>query len=560
MSKKISFLEINSSYSHSMLSYGLIRAYVEAQLPDWQWLHVEATVKFPVADIAARVVKQSPDIVIGTVYIFNFNVVLAVCELVKKQLPSCWIVLGGPTFLGDNQVFLSNNRQISGVIRGDESSVPELLNVISTGSVATISGYCWIDDAGIYRDNGTALFAGELDQLPSPFKAGFIATDKPFCQLETSRGCNGNCQFCTSSESNGVKYFSIERCRSELQAIRAAGINEVRLIDRTFNEQQERTISLLDMFRDEFPTMKFHLEINPAKLSGKLLECLKRAPVGQLHVEVGIQSLNSQVLRSIKRPATVQSTLDGLKALLRIGRFELHADLIAGLPGQGIKDVIYDVEQLMIIGSHEIQLENLKLLPGTALRRCLPDGYEFNPQPLWEVTASPEMSSTELIYAEKLSHVIDSWYNTPQLHHCWCFAYRLIPRMLVDFGDFVTDKITQRSGKLSLEKRFLLLEEFCRDRVVKAAELCRFCMVAYGFVHPQFRTIKHVEDDLASSCSLWQLPEQHQTKRYIRMSCSYNVGDFFIDYNSEMIEGNYLYIFKLFYGRNVSEIIMKRES
>jgi radical SAM superfamily enzyme YgiQ (UPF0313 family) len=552
-SKKVLFLEINSSYSHSMLSYGMIRAYVEELVPEWQWFHTEATVKNSVTDIAAEVSEYSPDVVLATGYIFNITVLLTVCDLIKKQLPETAIILGGPTFLGDNQTFLRDNPQISGVIRGDESSVPELLN--STGrNIEHIPGYCWIAD-GVYADNGTALFDGELDQLPSPFQSNLITADKPFVQLETSRGCNGNCQFCTSSVSDGVKYFSLERCRTDLQAIGKSGINEVRLIDRTFNERPGRAIALLDMFREEFPAMKFHLEVNPAKLSDKVLERLELAPAGQLHIEVGIQSLNPQVLCRIKRPASVEGTLDGLTALLAIKRFELHADLIAGLPEQKIDDVLKDVEKLMTVGPHEIQLENLKLLPGTALRRDLPSGYKFNPQPLWEVTETPEMSSADLVYAARLSYVIDSWYNTPQLHKCWRFAFNIIPGMLVDFCDFVKDKITLNSGKLPLEKRFILLEEFCQDKSAQAAELCRFTMIANGFVYPEFKTVKAVGDDMENYQSIWKLTENHQIRRYITMKCSFNAGDFFAGLNNEIIEDQYCYIFKLYYGRNVAEIV-----
>ncbi len=539
-----------------MLSYRMIRSYCEQQVPDWQWLHTEATVKNRVDDITGKIVEQLPDVVMATAYIFNLTVLLKVCTLIKAQLPGVVIVLGGPTFLGDNQVFLNDNRQISGVMRGDESSAPRLLESLPD-DIENIPGFCWIDDNGLYRDNGLAEFSGELDLLPSPFQTGLIAVDKPFCQLETSRGCNGKCQFCTSSESNGVKCFSLERCRADLLAIRASGINEVRLIDRTFNDRPERAIALLDMFREKFAGMKFHLEINPAKLNIEILECLKQAPIDQLHIEIGVQSLNSQVLLRIKRPASVPATLAGLEELLRIERFELHADLIAGLPEQHIDDVVADVEQLMVIGPHEIQLENLKLLPGTTLRRELPVGYRFNPQPLWEVTETPTMTVADLDYATQISYVIDSWYNAPQLHKCWRFAFNLTPNMLVEFCKFVADEITLQRGKFPLEKRFILLEKFCHGKSTQAAELCRFAMIANGFVHPDYKTIKAVEYDAEHYRTLWALPEKHRVRRYITMSCSFNAGDFFVGNDCEIIDNQHKYIFSLFYGRNVCEILQK---
>ncbi len=554
-----------------MLSYGMIRSYAEEQVPEWQWQHIEGTVKNSAEEFVARVIKSSPDVVLATAYIFNLTHLIEVCALIKAQLPKVIIVLGGPSFLGDNQAFLDDNRQIHGVMRGDESSVPKLLKTIGKYLIsknsqnlfysAAIPGLCRVDDNGVYHDNGTAEFCGDLDLLPSPFQTGLLAVDKPFCQLETSRGCNGSCQFCTSSESNGVKYFSLERCRADLLAIQTNGINEVRLIDRTFNDRPVRACALLEMFGESFPQMKFHLEINPAKLTPELLERLRQAPNGQLHIEIGVQTLNSQVLKRIKRPATVQATLKGLKELLAIERFELHADLIAGLPEQSIGDIITDVEQLMAIGPQEIQLENLKLLPGTTLRRELPVGYKFNQQPLWEVFETPTMTASELNYAMQLSYIIDSWYNAPQLHWCWCFAFKLIPEMLVKFCTFVANDITLQQGKLPLEKRFMLLEKFCNGKSNQAAELCRFSMVATGFVHPSFKqTVKTIQADAEQYQTIWSLAKIEHAKRYITMACSFNVGDFFTGQADVIVEGQYRYIFKLFYGRNVCEIVMTQSN
>ena len=561
-----------------MLSYGMLRAYCEQQVPEWQWLHIEATIKNSVNDIANEVVEQAPDVVFATGYIFNLTRLLQVCDLIKSQLPRILIILGGPTFLGDNQTFLHDNRQISGVMRGDESSAPQLLEAVRLNVVALTSntlhnqqinracalpvyenilGFCWLNSAGVYCDNGIAEFDNDLDLLPSPFQTGLIATDKPFCQLETSRGCNGKCQFCTSSESNGVKCFSLKRCRADLLAIRASGINEIRLIDRTFNDRPERAVALLKMFRIEFAEMKFHLEINPAKLNNEIVECLGQAPVNQLHIEIGVQSLNPTVLKRIKRPASVSATIAGLKQLLQIKRFELHADLIAGLPEQNIDDILADIEQLMVIGPHEIQLENLKLLPGTILRRELPKGFHFNPQPLWEVLETPMMRAIDLEYASQLSYIIDSWYNTPQLHKCWRFAFNLIPNLLVDFYQFIIADIRLQRGKLPLDKRFALLEKFCLDKSEQAAELCRFTMIANGFVHPDYKTTKVVDGQMDDCQIIWSLPKQYQVRRYITMSCSFNAGDFFAGNNCQIIKQVHNYIFKLHYGRNVCSIIQK---
>ncbi|MFA7230952.1 MAG: hypothetical protein WC071_06750, partial [Victivallaceae bacterium] len=288
--RKVVFLEVNSSYSHSMLSYCLIRAYTEQEVPEWSWGHVETTLKGSVPDTLDELLKQAPDVLLATAYVFNLDFLREVFSRYKRLCPAVKIILGGPSFLGDNRSFLLANQFVSAVVRGDESSVPALLRQQGNSLPETIPGLCWIAADDKYFDNGIAAFAEDFDALPSPCDKPYIHQDKPFYQLETSRGCGAQCVFCTSSCSPGVKYFSLERVRNDLTALKTKGFREIRLIDRTFNEDTERAVNMLRMFYDEFPEMKFHLEIHPARLKPELVDCLKQAPHGQLHVEAGVQS------------------------------------------------------------------------------------------------------------------------------------------------------------------------------------------------------------------------------------------------------------------------------
>ncbi len=197
--RKVIFLELNSSYSHSMPGYCLIRALAEREAPEWSWSHSEATIKTPIDEIICDVEKNNPDILLATAYIFNLDLLLKICAELKKRNNELKIFLGGPSFLGDNEKLLRENLFITGVIRGDESSIPDLLN----GNNA--AGLCHLDEENSYQDNGLADYKYELDTLPSPYQQGLIHRGKAFYQLETSRGCGGACSFCTSSKCKGVK-------------------------------------------------------------------------------------------------------------------------------------------------------------------------------------------------------------------------------------------------------------------------------------------------------------------------------------------------------------------
>lgn len=156
---------------------------------------------------------------------------------------------------------------------------------------------------------------------------------------------------------------------------------------------------------------------------GKLRRALAEVPEGLLHIEAGIQTLRQEVLDGCARKGSCAQAVRGLEFLIGTGKFEVHADLIAGLPGYTYNALVEDTLQMMQIGPAEIQLESLKLLPGTHFRRNA-DALEirYSPAPPYEVLSTPHISYKELNRAMALSRIIDLWYNDPK----WRETFRTI--------------------------------------------------------------------------------------------------------------------------------------
>jgi len=355
----------------------MLRALAEREAPEWSWKHVETTIKTPPGEIIRKIELCKADILLATAYIFNLRLLLEVGAELKKRCRALQIFLGGPCFLGDNEDFLRAKAYVSGVLRGDESSLPDLLR---GGAFDKIPGLCYLDASGQYRDNRKADYKYELDTLPSPYQLGLIHQGKAFYQLETSRGCNGACVFCTSSRSRGVKYHSLSRIKADLCALHEQGYREIRLVDRTFNEDAARASALLKLFTEDFADMRFHLEIHPGRLTPELLAQLAQAKKGSLHLEAGIQSFDLIVLKKIRRQVS-RAAENGLRMLTSLENLEIHADLIAGLPGQTSASLLRDIDKMLELSPDEIQLEILKILPGTELRENPSPGMEYDPEP-----------------------------------------------------------------------------------------------------------------------------------------------------------------------------------
>lgn len=513
------FLEVNSSYSHSMLSYGMLRAYTEKFAPEWHWHKLEFTTRSPDTALLRKTLSElKPDVVCGTAYIFNVEPLLELCRIVREVLPKTRIALGGPEYPPGREC----PPEADAVISGDETT------------------FHW------YLKNNVVLeghYSGSLDDLPSPHQLGYVSSGKPFWQIETSRGCGGSCIFCTSSMSKRVAYYSPERIREDLRALYKAGFREIRVLDRTFNQHQKRAIELLRMFRTEFPEMRFHLEIEP---SGLKQELLAELALGNLHVEAGVQSLNPDVLAVCLRRDNVDRVLQGVRGLLECGNFELHTDLIAGLPSQTLQSLVDDVKTMIHVQPHEIQLELLKILPGTPLWSTMSD---FNPHPPYEVRSTLTMTAEDLHTAHRLSQILDNWYNAPQIHTSFIMAVRGDANFLERFLNAMKERDDLFSGgKILLEERFRLLKEFLADG--PASNVLRFAEIAAGLSRGDYRD-KVIPD---GGRVLWRKEVENTPERCIVAEFDGNAGECFLDPRTPWEPGPRKYCFKLYYGRLPSEI------
>lgn len=459
---KILWLDLNSSYAHASLALPALHAQVMHD-PSLEWGVVSATINENPGMTAGEVVRQAPDILAATCWLFNHEVLMHVISRVKAMLPRCVVALGGPEFLGHNEDFLRTNRFVDCVFRGEgEETFPQWLACWQQPKEWTrITGLCFLDAEGQYHDNGLSRVMA-FDKLVNPEQSPFFNWSKPFVQLETTRGCFNTCAFCVSGGEKPVRTLSVEAIRERVRLIHEKGIRNIRVLDRTFNYQSHRAKALFDLFR-EFPDMRFHLEIHPALLSEELKKELASMPKGLLHLEAGIQSLHEEVLTVSRRAGKLADALEGLRYLCTLDNMETHADLIAGLPLYHLSQIFDDVRTLAEYRAGEIQLESLKLLPGTEMRHRAEElGICYSPLPPYEVLQTREITPDELQTARQLSRLLDGFYNAP----AW---QEITRRLIVEEPDFLTrflDHLIQIGvidQPMGLERRGILLYHFCKE-------------------------------------------------------------------------------------------------
>lgn len=501
---KLLWLDLNSSYAHSSLALPALHAQVAASADDVEWFRYSATINENPGMIAAEVYRYAPDVVAATCWLFNHEVLLHVLARVHALLPEAMILLGGPEFLGDNSEFLRTSSFVTAVFRGEgEENFSQWLKVWNQPeSWSDISGLCYYDAQGNYHDQGIARVL-DFDQLCSPEESSFFNWEKPFVQLETTRGCFNTCSFCVSGGEKPVRRLPLSQVRERLQRIHQAGIRDVRLLDRTFNYNIHYARQLLQLFQ-EFPGMRFHLEIHPALLTDELKQELLLLPQGLLHLEAGIQSLRADVLAECRRKGRLEDALSGLKFLCSLPNMETHADLIAGLPLYRLQDIFSDVVTLASYHAGEIQLESLKVLPGTDMRRRASElGLVYSPYPPYEVLMTPHITPQELQTARYLSRLLDAFYNAKT----WQAVTRQLiieqPDFLLRFLEHLQD-LHVIDQPMALDRRGVILYEFCKKHYPEYAPLVAQAWIEGGLSLKK-QPAEHVRTKHVSPPEKWNI-------------------------------------------------------
>jgi hypothetical protein len=101
---------------------------------------------------------------------------------------------------------------------------------------------------------------------------------------------------------------------------------------------------------------------------------------------VGVQTFNPEVSELIHRRQDYQRLEENLSFLRSQTEVHIHADLIAGLPGESLESFAAGFDRLIALRPHEIQVGLLKRLRGTPIIRHDAEWrMVYNPHPPYEL-------------------------------------------------------------------------------------------------------------------------------------------------------------------------------
>ncbi len=105
------------------------------------------------------------------------------------------------------------------------------------------------------------------------------------------------------------------------------------------------------------------LEVNPGTVDKEKLVAYRRAGINRL--SIGCQSFYDEDLKRCGRIHTVHDNVTVLDEAVKAGFKNINVDIMFGLPGQSLQNVLYSIERAIKLGAVHISLYGLKVEEGT---------------------------------------------------------------------------------------------------------------------------------------------------------------------------------------------------
>lgn len=120
------------------------------------------------------------------------------------------------------------------------------------------------------------------------------------------------------------------------------------------------------------PKTEITLEANPESLKGKNLGDYLKSGINRL--SIGLQSLDDALLRTLGRAHRAIDGINAVNMAKEAGFTNISVDLMWGLPGQGVRNWLQTLKDVIKLAPDHISTYNLTLEPGTPIEQACEKG------------------------------------------------------------------------------------------------------------------------------------------------------------------------------------------
>jgi len=377
---------------------------------------------------ARKVIKRlNPDIVGISIMTHTRFTGFKAAKMVKKILPKCLVVAGGPHVSPTARDTLSYIKAIDVVVIGEgEETMYEICNAVANGKDLTLIDGIAYRRNGEYFETKPRKTIENLDILPFPArhllkryydksypksrmlwvnKDGNFETTE-VASIITSRGCPNRCSFCTTNAIFGkkVRERTPENIIAELEHIvNNYNTRSFYIVDDTLTMNEPRITKICDLIAEKKLGIQWMCLTRVDCLSLKLLEKMKAA--GCVYITMGVESGSQRVLDEIiKKRITLEQARKALSWCRDIG-IGVRFNFMLSFPDETYKEMLETLNASIELGHSGMNIT--VIMPGTeiekeALKRgVLPNNFTWSRRAIYP-KVDPFFTGIEYYYIENI--------------------------------------------------------------------------------------------------------------------------------------------------------------
>jgi len=296
----------------------------------------------------------------------------------QARASGCTVVMGGPHPCFVDAEILST-RKVDFIVRGEgEVTFSELAATLEKKErhYHSIKGISFLSSGDLVRTAPRPPIES-LDSLPLPARHLILMDDyrrtrfggRDITPMITSRGCPGQCAFCSSSNFFGTRWRtrSVEPVLNELEEVyHRYRFNAVAFVDDTFNISPKRVIEISRGIVERKMDL-WWWNLSRIDLLLRNEEMVKEmVKAGAKAIFIGVESSNQKTLDSLRKGTDIESTREGVGMLKRHG-LQIHASYILGGLQDTAKAVHETIRFAKELDTNVAQFSILTPYPGTAI-------------------------------------------------------------------------------------------------------------------------------------------------------------------------------------------------
>jgi anaerobic magnesium-protoporphyrin IX monomethyl ester cyclase len=269
--------------------------------------------------IRGEIKRRDPDLIGLTSTTSMIPDAYKVARIAKEYNTDIRIAIGGPHATFTQEMTLKESPDIDYVVAGEGETVFSnlLLSLKGKKDIRDVRGIAYRNSERIVVAPPEALIK-DVDTIPLPSidllpMDKYVADNKRFGTLMTSRGCPYNCIFCSSSLQFGKIWrgHSTKRVMIELRRlVNDYGLHEIEFLDDTFTLNMKRAVEIANKIKEEKLDIRWSGSARVNLFNDEIANAMKTA--GAHTIYFGIESGNQKTLDFIGKGISLQQAIDSV--------------------------------------------------------------------------------------------------------------------------------------------------------------------------------------------------------------------------------------------------------